>query len=235
MTCWGSAERANKTKRETCTTKRAVAVHNNNKTVREGKTRWKTKEENCEGNNGEFCKRKTSVSGLAFVDLSDQVVLSRDEQQLSFSIELSRSVQLICCNPSDFLQHPPPPQQITALISHSELWKWLQSKLIMMLNMQNRTCTHPHPHFHKITNTRIHKVLILPHKTLLANISQCDTRALTFFSLLHFFFSIIWADCLFDKCTSYHPPPSSCLSFPLLFIAFLSLSFFSIICVVLPL
>lgn len=85
---------------------------------------------------------------------------------------------------------PHPPRQITALISYSELWKWLQSKLIMMLNMQNRTCTHPHTHIHTFTrlHTQIHKALILPHKTLLANVSQCDTRALTFFSLLHFSF-----------------------------------------------
>lgn len=113
VVCWGSAERANKTKRETCTTERVVAAHNNNKTVRDGKTCWKTNKENCEGNNGEFYIRRTSASGLVFVDLSDQVFLSSAQQQLSFSIELSRGVQLICCNPSDFLQHlslwcPPP-------------------------------------------------------------------------------------------------------------------------------
>lgn len=37
-------------------------------------------------------------------------------------------------------------------------------------------------------------------------------------------------DCLYDKCTAYHPPPSSCFSFPLCFIAFIFLFFFSNFC-----
>lgn len=157
VVCWGSAERANKTKRETCTTERVVAAHNNNKTVRDGKTCWKTNKENCEGNNGEFYIRRTSALGLVFVDLSDQVFLSSAEQQLSFSIELSRSVQLICCNPSDFLQHSPP----TPPADHSAdiILRALEMTAVKTDNDAKyakpdmHTPTHTHPHFHKITHT----------------------------------------------------------------------------------
>lgn len=106
------------------------------------------------------------------------------------------------------------------------------------LNMQNQTCTHPHTHLQDYTYKSIKLWFFLIrlwsqryvccYRFLVSHISLSSHLS----SLLLF---LIWADCLFDKCISYHPPPSSWFSFPLLYIAYLFFRFLRWASLTLPL